>query len=378
MAERINYNNGYYYGDVTTKYINGSFVKVKHGYGTYYWNEGTRLEGTYMDDNVLNGKYYFKDGTVYDGPFQNWNFHGYGTMRWPNGDVYVGGFVNGNRSGKGRYTFSAGGYYDGDWLNGNRHGQGENVFTDNVKYNGSYVNDKREGYGEQLYTDGWLYKGCFKDDKIHGLGEYIHPTRGYFKGNFINGVREGYGTGIYLEENYNCKFRYDGNWKNNLHHGQGTYIGYGFRYDGEFSEGYLQGVGTLYFSEDAIDLADNVEDVCKFDFKNNFAYRYIGSLAKSKFNGQGVLTLNYDRVIFSGTWIDGRLSGMCMKMMCADEFRIKGQEPKYDVYEGVCVDNKFFGAVKLTRADGTVETISSIDAEKVFEDDWNYYLDNEF
>ena len=57
MAERINYNNGYYFGDVTTKYINGSFVKVKHGYGTYYWNEGGRLEGTYMDDNVLNGKY---------------------------------------------------------------------------------------------------------------------------------------------------------------------------------------------------------------------------------------------------------------------------------------------------------------------------------
>ena len=62
MVERINYNNGYYYGDVTTKYINGSFMKVKHGFGTYYWNSGERLEATYMDDNPLNGKYYFKDG----------------------------------------------------------------------------------------------------------------------------------------------------------------------------------------------------------------------------------------------------------------------------------------------------------------------------
>lgn len=378
MIERINYNNGYYYGDVTTKYINGSFMKVKHGFGTYYWNSGERLEATYMDDSPLNGKYYFKDGTIYDGSFQNWNFHGFGSMKWPNGDLYVGNFVNGSRSGKGRYTFASGGYYDGDWFNGNRHGQGENVYSDNVKYVGTYLNDKRDGYGVQEYTNGWVYKGYFKEDKINGQGEYSHKTNGYYKGNFIDGVRTGYGIGIYPNENYQCPFKYLGNWQKDLHHGQGSYFGYGYRYDGEFSEGYFQGIGILYFSEDPIDFSDDIDEVERYDFKNNFAYRYVGSFSKSRFNGQGTLTFNYDQIILSGTWIDGRLSGTATKMISADGFRLKGKTPRYDVYEGICVDNKFFGAVKVTRADGTVDTVSSSDAEKLFEEEWNYYLENEF
>lgn len=287
-------------------------MKVKHGFGTYYWNSGERLEATYMDDNPLNGKYYFKDGTIYDGSFQNWNFHGFGSMKWPNGDLYVGNFVNGSRSGKERYTFASGGYYDGDWFNGNRHGQGENVYSDKVKYVCTYLNDKRDGYGVQEYTNGWVYKGYFKEDKINGQGEYSHKTNGYYKGNFIDGVRTEYGIGIYPNENYQCSFKYLGNWQKDLHHGQGT------------------------------------------------------------------LTFNYDQIILSGTCIDGRLSGTATKMISADSFRLKGKTPRYDIYEGICVDNKFFGAVKVTRADGTVDTVSSSDAEKLFEEEWNYYLENEF
>ena len=60
-------------------------------------------------------------------------------------------------------------------------------------------------------------------------------------------------------------------------------------------------------------------------------------------------------------------------MCCVDEFRIKGQEPTFDVYEGTCVNNKFVGIVKVTRANGTVENISALEAEKVFEDDFEYF-----
>ena len=377
MAERINYNNGYYFGDVTTKYINGSFMKIKHGYGTYYWNTGHRLEATYMDDAPVSGKYYYPDGIIYDGSFQNWYFHGYGTISWPNGDVYSGSWLNGQRTGRGRYNFAQGGYYDGEWLNGNRHGQGENVYSDNVKYVGAFLNDKRNGYGVQTNPDGWVYKGYFKDDIMHGQGEWNHPTNGYFKGNYVEGVRTGRGIGIYPENNSSYKFKYEGDWLNNYHHGNGTYIYFGYRYDGEFSEGYIQGTGVLYFSEDAIDIAENIEELEKFDFKNNFSYRYVGGFKNGKFNGQGTLTIGYASTVFSGVWIDGELSGSATKMICIDKYRLNGQEPKYDVYEGICVNNKFFGAVKITRADGTIDTISAADAEKLFEEDWMYYLDNE-
>lgn len=377
MKERINYNNGYYYGDVSTTYRNGSFIKIKHGMGTYYWNDGTKLEGTYMNDNILSGSYTFPDGTVYSGNFVNWSFDGFGTMKWPNGDVYVGNFSNGNRTGQGKVTFAVGGYYEGQFLEGYRHGQGKNVFPNNSIYVGTYVKDKKEGKGRMEYSDGGYYDGEWKNDLRHGFGEWVYTDNAKYNGYLKDDKRDGEGTLVWHDTYYGSTFMYKGGWKNNCFDGTGVIYGGGYKYEGEVAaskdtNGQLKGNGILYFVEDLMDEND-IDTLVNENYEGNFSYRYIGGFNNTLFHGQGTLSIGYASTIFSGMWINGKLNGPAVKMCCIDEFRIKGQEPTFDVYEGTCVNNKFVGIVKVTRANGTVENISASEAEKVFEDDFEYF-----
>ena len=60
MTQRLDYTDGYYYGDVA----NGE----ENGVGIFEWNTGDRYEG-----NWLNGQ-----------------MHGYGTFEWANKNRYEG------------------------------------------------------------------------------------------------------------------------------------------------------------------------------------------------------------------------------------------------------------------------------------------------
>ena len=60
MAQRLDYSDGYYYGEVEGG--------EENGFGIFYWNSGNRYEGDW-----LNGQ-----------------MHGFGTMYYANGDKYEG------------------------------------------------------------------------------------------------------------------------------------------------------------------------------------------------------------------------------------------------------------------------------------------------
>jgi hypothetical protein len=63
----------------------------KHGHGTYTYNEtGTKLVGTWADNQIVAGRWVFPNGTYYEGSFANNKPNGQGIWNFTNGNQ-VGG-----------------------------------------------------------------------------------------------------------------------------------------------------------------------------------------------------------------------------------------------------------------------------------------------
>ena len=85
---RIEYDNGYYVGDV-------NYNDVPNGYGKYVWNDGTYYEGEWRDGNKHGrGKETYSWG-YYDGQWRNdtWG-GGRGILVNSNGVVFEGNFID--------------------------------------------------------------------------------------------------------------------------------------------------------------------------------------------------------------------------------------------------------------------------------------------
>ena len=78
---RIDYDNGYYIGDVDSN-------DERHGFGTYYWNNGERYEGDWVHGKITGkGTYYYSNGQRYEGGFLDSNFYGSGTLYQGNDSI---------------------------------------------------------------------------------------------------------------------------------------------------------------------------------------------------------------------------------------------------------------------------------------------------
>lgn len=121
MAQRINYSDGYYYGDVA----NGE----ENGFGVFTWNSGNRYEGDW-----LNGQ-----------------MHGYGTMYYANGDRYEGYWKEHAKHGQGVYYYADGDTQFGYWDEGDYVGTED---PDDVGYDdGGYYDDSSDGDYDSSYDD---------------------------------------------------------------------------------------------------------------------------------------------------------------------------------------------------------------------------------
>ena len=114
MAQRLNYSDGYYYGEVS----NGE----ENGFGIFYWNSGNRYEGDW-----LNGQ-----------------MHGFGTMYYANGDKYEGYWKEHAKHGQGAYYYADGDTQFGYWSEGSYQGFDD---PDDAGYDdgGSYYDDSDDG-----------------------------------------------------------------------------------------------------------------------------------------------------------------------------------------------------------------------------------------
>ena len=177
----------------------------------------------------------------------------------------------------------------------------------------SLGNESSEGF--EKFTDGSIYEGEFKNNKMHGQGTYtfpdvkkdvdeLKPTRRTPRGNFPSPVAR----------------LYEGEFKDGNIHGKGTLTdSKGNIYEGEFKNNKMQGPGT-YTEYTGCIYKGEFKDTC-FHGQGSFnsprrsylstpigGYNYEGEWKENKYHGQGTLTES-DGNIYEGEFKNGKKNG---------------------------------------------------------------------
>jgi hypothetical protein len=115
--KKYNYNNQFHI-DENGLIFGENQGDVFHGTAFRLWKNGTYFYGTYQNGSRTEGLITWKNGDKYNGSFNSSNdMHGYGTYYWNDGSTYVGEWKNSNRSGYGIRTSSNGTVSEGIWEN---------------------------------------------------------------------------------------------------------------------------------------------------------------------------------------------------------------------------------------------------------------------
>ncbi len=203
------------------------------------------------------------------------------------------------------------------------------------------VQSFKEEVGDE-YKD-WIYIGDVKNGKPNGLGKYNLP------GSLMN---------------------YNGEWKDGLKNGQGTYTyASGSMYQGEFKDNKQHGQGTLTW----INGAKRVGEFRKGKHFNITEYSREGSIVKKWVNGVMVFDKKKDKLLFlryeNGKWIwlesgneesDGKYVGSIDKngipggtgTLSLPELFLRDVRGNGNKYEGEWKDGVYDGIGTLTSPDG--------------------------
>lgn len=80
------------------------------------------------------------------------------------------------------------------------------------------MNGARHGFGKSVCTSGMQYEGEWLNDMMHGQGKLQFSNTTYI-GQLLNGKKNGQGVMTWA----GSMQKYDGNWQDNNYHGQGTW-----------------------------------------------------------------------------------------------------------------------------------------------------------
>ena len=158
-------------------------------------------------------------------------------------------------------------------------------FNNGDIYKGSWnINNQRHGFGINVNPDGLIYKGLWDKDKVGNYGLFLEKTGNYVKGELKDGKLEGKG-----EIEIKGKYKYTGDFKNDLPNGKGTLKDYEkcFEYKGDIVNGIKEGKGTLEFIDGT---------------------KYEGDFKNDVYDGIGVLTLK-DGKKYEGEFKEGKIKG---------------------------------------------------------------------
>ena len=139
---------------------------------------------------------------------------------YPDGAWYEGGFKNGARHGQGTFCWPNGIKYVGPFVNGLCHGEGILYYTDGTSKKVIYENGAIKSIFpnniRKDYNDGSWYEGELKNDLHHGQGIYRWSDGAWYQGSFENNQRHGQGTFCWANGD-----KYVGGWNNGSMHGNG-------------------------------------------------------------------------------------------------------------------------------------------------------------
>jgi hypothetical protein len=169
------------------------------------------------------------------------------------------------------------------------------------------------GKGTEVEEEEWNYEGDFVDGELEGMGKMTSPTKIY-TGMFQKGVFHGEGTLEYLKTGR----KYVGEFANGTYNGSGIYFGTNFTYSGTFRE------GDFVFGLIAMPQGARFEGECENyspkqgTFFTKRGYKYIGTLNKFVFEGQGKLIYPVRHletgelttiVYYEGSFVGGKFNG---------------------------------------------------------------------
>ena len=118
------------------------------------------------------------NGDRYIGMTNNEQKHGFGTYYFNNGDVIKGNFVENVLQGEGLLIYGI--------------NSGQNYNTCNV-YLGEFSKDTLAGIAEIIYDESTLYQGAFKENKYCDYGVYKNlDSQMKYQGSFSNDKKNGW------------------------------------------------------------------------------------------------------------------------------------------------------------------------------------------
>lgn len=102
------------------------------------WDGDTRTVIINMTDEKKYQRIDFEDG-YYEGELSDGIMNGYGKFVWNNGDTYEGNWLYGKKSGQGKYMWANGDVYEGNWHEGRIYGKGKYTFANGDVYEGEFA-----------------------------------------------------------------------------------------------------------------------------------------------------------------------------------------------------------------------------------------------
>ena len=303
------------------QYIGEERDGKKHGMGTYNYANGARYVGEYADDKANGqGTYTTKEGQRYVGAYRDGMRNGFGTYTFPNGEKYVGEFRNNDYHGVGTLTYADGRRYVGEWQNDKRHGQG-------IEYqSGGAIN--RTG----IWDSGTLVRSlmvdparfaavtgpvatstaasrlpaCPSDTRVlwnNCVGSITHDNGGRYNGEWRNDKFHGQGTYVWTTGAI-----YTGEYRDGKHHGLGTYtLADGKKYVGEFRDGNFNGRGVYYWPNGETHTGEFRDDKFNGPATRTFpdGSRFVGEYRDDKRHGPGIDYRADGSIERSGVWQNG-------------------------------------------------------------------------
>jgi hypothetical protein len=120
-------------------------------------------------------------------------------------------------------------------------GKGKKVWSNGKVYIGDFKNGLRDVSGINEFN-GYKYNGEWKEDLLHGQGKFIWKDGDVYEGEWKDGKIHGQG-----KKTYNNKDVYEGAWKDGKRHGLGEFIYRNGKthYEGQWKNGMKHGQGKI-------------------------------------------------------------------------------------------------------------------------------------
>jgi hypothetical protein len=239
------------------------------------------------------------------------------------------------------------------------------ILTPKGSYSGGVLGGIAQGFGIRIYTKSSAYikyEGFWKGDMFHGQGTLTYSNGDTYEGDWLRGQKSGKGFLKYANgESYN------GSWINNLSNGKGEYISLnGDKFVGDWLDGEKNGSGSYYSGEDGVfykgQWRNNMKSGHGMEFYPN-GEKFTGNFVAGEKSNQGIYTFP-NGTSYNGEWKDGEYNGFGkLKLLGGGLYHGEFLNGKFEghgtfyykngnVYFGQFLDNQIHGAGTITYPNG--------------------------